>query len=120
MMVNRFLIFVVGLFVLSSIPNPTGNNYTICSWDTIIIDPSRSHHIIPLNIHYPCNNSNIYPLMIFGHASQSQNTWYNYIWEILVPQGYIIIMPGSYEYINDSHLLFATDMIYTLQQHSNK
>eukprot|EP01083_Nonionella_stella_P209608 759677_1 len=97
------------------IPNPTGHNYTICHWNTRIADPVRPTHSIALKTHYPCDTNHSYPIMVFGHASTSQNSWYDYIWQSIVPQGYIITMPGSYEYLNDSHELFAADIKYTLQ-----
>lgn len=108
------LLFWLGL-LSANIPNPTGKNYTMCNWNTHITDPARPSHRIPLITYYPCDKTKQYPIMVFGHASQSQNTWYDYIWKAMVPQGYIVTLPGSYEYLNDSHKLFAADMAYTLQ-----
>eukprot|EP01084_Bolivina_argentea_P262090 443141_1 len=115
LMILFITVHIFMIIVVSSIPNPTGNNFTICHWDTIITDPARPTHQIPLKTHYPCNKTNTYPLMVFGHASTTSNTWYNYVFQTMVPQGYILTMPGSYEVFNDSHKLFAADMAYTLQ-----
>eukprot|EP01084_Bolivina_argentea_P105862 189590_1 len=93
--------------------NPTGyNNLTICNYDTAIIDPNRPSHRIPMLIYYPCNRLHKYPYMIFGHAAESQDTWYDYIWRGMVPQGYICIFLGSYEYVGNQKD-FARDQRYT-------
>ena len=95
-----------------SILNPTNNSYTICNYATDIIDPSRPSHNIPLLIYYPCNHLNKYPYMVFGHAAESQDTWYDYIWQSMVPQGYICIFLGSYEYASKQED-FARDQRFT-------
>merc|ERR550525_2305694 len=91
--------------VIADIQNPTGYNFSICHWTTVIKDSSRRHHI-PLTTHYPCSIENdidiTFPLMVFGHASHCSNTWYDYIWKSVVPWGYIVAMPLSYV-IDDSH-----------------
>ena len=93
--------------------NPTGYNFSICNWKTDIYDPDRPDHKIPLLNYYPCDHVQQYPIMIFGHASKSQDTWYDYIWKGLVPQGYIVTLLGSYEY-EDSYPDFSRDQRYTL------
>ena len=92
--------------------NPTSGNYTICNYDTTLRDPSRPNHNIPLLMYYPCNHLNKYPYMIFGHAAESQDTWYDYIWQGMVPQGYITIFLGSHEYVSNEND-FAKDQRYT-------
>ena len=37
--------------------------------------------------------------MVFNHGGDCKNTWYNYIWQNLVPLGYIVAMPGDYEHL---------------------
>ena len=96
--------------------------YDIGEYNTSIINPVNNH-TIDLIIHYPITNQNpdtnshitlsnhnnsittrtnlsntlttTFPVIIFSHGWTCQNTWYNYIWENLVPQGYIVAMPND-------------------------
>eukprot|EP01084_Bolivina_argentea_P056788 103874_1 len=91
-----------------------GDNSSIITWETEIRNVATNHRI-PLKVHYPNTTSvnNKYPIMVFNHGGDTKNTWYDFIWQNLVPQGYIVAMPGDYEkYINDLH--YAADQRYTL------
>lgn len=52
---------------------------------------------LPVIIHYPSDKSERYPVIVFNHGWTCHNTWYNYVWQKLVPQGYIVAMPGDDE-----------------------
>ena len=100
------------LILLCNICYGQNLNYAILSWQTVIHN-SVTDHRIPLKIHYPnsTNSNEKYPLMIFNHGGDTKNTWYNFVWQTLVPLDYIVVMLGDYEkYINDIH--YAADQRY--------
>eukprot|EP01083_Nonionella_stella_P281410 957499_1 len=88
-------------------------NYSILTWETKIHNPVSGHKI-PLIVHYPAGGSNErFPIMVFNHGGDTKNTWYDFVWQWVVPLGYIVVLPGDYEkYINDFH--YAADQRYTL------
>ena len=78
--------------------------YDVGEYETCIINPANNH-TINLTIHYPvatiaASNNTIrkatsFPSIIFSHGWGCKNTFYDYIWENLVPQGYIVAMPND-------------------------
>ncbi|ETO36956.1 hypothetical protein RFI_00106 [Reticulomyxa filosa] len=88
--------------------------FSISSWKTTFINPQNSEHKIPTDIYFPAENQESgFPLMVFGHCSQCQMTWYDYQWQYLVPKGYVIAYLGSYEYLGNTYK-FAIDQRYVL------
>ena len=108
------MVLVVSCVCICSAVTVTANNYTICNSKTTIVDPARPTHNIPMLLYFPCpmEPQQQFPYMVFGHAAESQDTWYDYIWKGMVPQGYIISLLGSYEYVSEQQN-FARDQRYT-------
>ena len=79
--------------------------YDIGEYETFIINPANNH-TINLTIHYPISTikpsnststrkETTFPSIIFSHGWTCKNTFYDYIWQNLVPQGYIVVMPND-------------------------
>eukprot|EP01084_Bolivina_argentea_P218033 370077_1 len=85
----------VVFFILHTLSIHSNGQYDINTWNTTIINTANNHKI-PLTIHYPSNTNQTYPLMIFYHGWECMNTWYDFIWQSLVPKGLIIAMPNDY------------------------
>lgn len=88
----------------------------IKEWRINITNPGNNNHVIPLRIHYPNDNSKQYPLMIFQHGGIAENTWYNYIWQNMVPFGVIVVMPDDYvtNLTKNDMTNYSQDQRYTL------
>eukprot|EP01084_Bolivina_argentea_P056786 103871_1 len=78
--------------------------YDIGHYTVVIENPTNSRLNISVIIHYPkVTNTNIqFPAVVFNHGWTCHNTWYDYVWQAMVPLGYIVAMPGDDEdVIND-------------------
>eukprot|EP01083_Nonionella_stella_P061178 159489_1 len=76
--------------------------YNISYYKRDIYDPRRPEHRIPLKLYYPKTsetNAITFPILVFGHCLFAgldlPPDEYNYIWQSLVPLGYIVAMPWS-------------------------
>eukprot|EP01084_Bolivina_argentea_P299965 517118_1 len=112
--------FTVLYFTLSCIAMTVYGQYKIKQWKTTIKNPGNKNHDIPLIVHYP-ETKGVYPLMVFNHGGAAQNTWYNFVWENLVPQGIIVAMPNDYTYASPNSIsaestleLYSQDQRYVL------
>ena len=114
--------------------------YSIASYDFVYInstlfanlssDDINPHHTIPVAVYYPIitnhkhnndNNVNLkqkslkFPLIIFGHCEDCDASNYNFVWQSLVPKGYIFAFPDSYTIsAGDKSLQFSLDFHITL------
>eukprot|EP01083_Nonionella_stella_P151640 484829_1 len=70
--------------------------YDIDTWNTVITNKAANDHQIPLTIHYPRNTEREHAVLLFHHGYHCPISEYNYIWQRLVPLGFIIVMPGDY------------------------
>jgi len=75
--------------------------YAIGSLNNTYIDPSRNNRQIPVAVYYPAQNPGSgvamapgsFPVVSFGHGFVMVHTAYKYLWEALVPLGYIVVFP---------------------------
>lgn len=82
-------------------------------------DPSRNRNI-PVHIYYPAvsagNNTSVavgqFPLLVFGHGFAMSYSAYENVWEALVPQGYIMVLPTTEGSLipGPSHGAFGEDL----------
>eukprot|EP01084_Bolivina_argentea_P078290 142035_1 len=105
-------ITIISLFILV-----TSSGYDILSWFTKIRNPKDSDDI-PLYIWYPnsthhVDNNITFPLLIFGHCLMGKERYYDYVWQSIVPNGYIVIIPRRFDGA-DEDIQLATDMRFTL------
>eukprot|EP01084_Bolivina_argentea_P264120 447295_1 len=95
----------------------TSATYNIATWDTIItntMEPNISRAHIPINVWYPntTNNDSKFPLLIFGHCFLGKTRYYDYVWQAVVPNGYIVIIPRRFDDTKDENPM-ARDLSYT-------
>ncbi len=86
-------------------------------------DSSRQNRIIPAEIYYPADTAgdNVplsisstakFPLIVFGHGFLMSWDSYAYLWEALVPEGYILVFPKTEAGIAPQHLEFGRDLAF--------
>jgi hypothetical protein len=88
---------------------------------------------IPVHIYYPAvaagNDTAVvagaFPLVVFGHGYQQSYLDYQYLWEALVPRGYIVVLPNRLSSTSplstDAHaadLAFLVDAMHGLNADS--
>ncbi|MCH2045302.1 MAG: T9SS type A sorting domain-containing protein [Saprospiraceae bacterium] len=82
-------------------------------------DPNRNRDI-ETHIYYPATTTGTnttpdtgqYPLVIIGHGYQIGYDSYQYLWEHLVPLGYIVALPATETGLFPSHGTFGEDLRY--------
>eukprot|EP01083_Nonionella_stella_P205723 748890_1 len=118
-MASHFIIFVH--FVLALVTCSNNKNmspqYNISHFKPTIYNPHRPEHKIPLRIYYPQTeetNTETFPILVFGHCLLGGMfpAEYTYIWQQLVPQGYIVAFPMSVDFLLE--IPFAIDIRYSL------
>lgn len=93
-------------------------------------DASRGNRNIATEIYYPSdtNGDNVpftsatadeFPQLIFGHGFVMTWNAYQYLWEMLVPQGFIMALPRTEGSISPSHLEFARDLAFVRSEINN-
>jgi hypothetical protein len=116
------------LFLLfASLSNVNAQNYQIGHTTITFLDASRSNRSIPTEIYYPADvigdnvpltalNSTKFPSLVFGHGFVMSWDVYQNFWNTLVPNGYIIAFPKTEGTISPSHLEFAKDLAFVINQ----
>lgn len=85
-------------------------------------DPARNNREIPVEIYYPANTSGsnvavaegVFASVAFGHGFVMSWDAYENIWEMLVPQGFIVAFPKTETGLVPSHGTFAQDLSFVL------
>lgn len=89
-------------------------SYNISSYTTIITNPLNKDYEIPLDIYYPSDSSDKFPILVFGHCLFGYPAnYYAYIWQSLVPNGYIVAIPESANF-SGNEKMFARDIRFSL------
>ncbi|MEZ5196828.1 MAG: hypothetical protein R2764_10610 [Bacteroidales bacterium] len=103
-----------------------GQPYNIGNTSVTYNDPERNNRSIPTEIFYPANSSGTnvplaegeFPVIAFGHGFIMAYSAYQYIWEALVPEGYILAFPTTEGSIipAPSHLNFGLDLRFLINK----
>ena len=116
------------LFLLfASLSNVNAQNYLIGHTTITLVDASRSNRSIPTEIYYPADitgdnvpistiNTTKFPSLVFGHGFVMSWDAYQNFWNTLVPNGYIFAFPKTEGTISPSHLEFAKDLAFVINQ----
>jgi len=75
------------------------HSYSVGKFQGTFVDHFRNEKVDVL-IYYPNNASSgtTFPLVVFGPGFIQSNTFYDYLWQALVPLGYVFALDGTYNY----------------------
>lgn len=97
--------------------------YFIGTQTTTFVDASRSNRNISTDIYYPVTTSGStafaagqFPVVVFGHGFTISTADYNYIWQTLVPLGYIVALPKTESGLFPNHTNFGADLAFVGNQ----
>lgn len=84
------------------------------------IDASRSNRTIDTEIYYPAYTAGdnvpmangTFPTLVFGHGFVMTWNSYDYLWNGIVPAGYILVFPKSEGSFSPSHTDFGKDIAF--------
>jgi dienelactone hydrolase len=99
-------------------------SYQVGHKQITFIDPSRSNRSIQTEIYYPATSAgdNVpmvngqFPLLVFGHGFVMAWSSYQWVWDSLVPHGYIMVFPRTEGSISPSHQDFGLDLRFLNEQ----
>ncbi len=102
--------------------------YQIGNISTTYIDPDRNNRNIPTEVFYPANQagSNVpvadgmFPVVVFGHGFVMVYSAYEYLWEALVPLGYIVVLPKTEGSFSPNHLNLGLDLVFLIEKIKNE
>lgn len=95
-----------------------GQTYQIGHRLVTYTDPARNNRQIQTEIYYPSNTagdnvavaSGQFPFLVFGHGFVMSWDAYKWLWDSIVPLGYIIAFPKTEGGMSPSHLEFGKDL----------
>jgi hypothetical protein len=110
--------------VAASAPAPA---YEIGHISAPFTDPDRGNRSVPTEIFYPAEaggeNAPIapppqggFPVVSFGHGFLIPWDDYDFLWEGLVPAGYIVALPATEQGLLPSHLEFGRDLAFVVRR----
>lgn len=90
------------------------------------IDSSRFNRVISTEIYYPADSAgesvplsisvnSEFPTIVFGHGFLMGTDAYAYLWNELVPLGYIFILPATESTLSPNHLEFGKDLAFLVE-----
>ena len=93
----------------------------------VLRDNARNNRKVPVDIYFPSvsgenssdvssNPQNKLPVICFGHGYLISGIWYRHIVDMIVPEGFILVFPGSEAGLFPSHKTLAKDMDFALDQ----
>ena len=102
-------------------------HYEIGQMEAEFTDHSRNDRLIRALVVYPTDSAGRdvpvalpdrggFPVLVFGHGYQMPVEPYRNIWESLVPEGYVCVLPRSGSGMFPSHQRFADDMAFLLDE----
>lgn len=91
---------------------------------TTYLDPDRNNRSIPTEVFYPANQagSNVpladgmFPVVVFGHGFVMAYSAYEYLWQALVPLGYIVVLPKTEGSFSPNHLNLGLDLAFLIEK----
>jgi pimeloyl-ACP methyl ester carboxylesterase len=121
-MKNRIInkCFLVLLLIAVITCQSNAQNYPVGHKQITYTDPSRSNRSIQTEIYYPATSagdntpivSGQFPLIVFGHGFMMVWSAYQWMWDSIVPHGYIMAFPRTEGSISPSHSEFGLDLAF--------
>jgi len=95
-----------------------GQTYKVGHKQVTYTDPARNNRSIQTEIYYPANTagdnvaiaSGQFPVLVFGHGFVMGWDAYQWLWDSIVPKGYIMAFPRTEGSISPSHSNFGLDL----------
>lgn len=120
-------VFFILLMLTGSAGMATAQSYSIGTLDLTLIDSSRGNRPVDVAIYYPADQSGAgvpvaqpatkrFPIVVFGHGFLIPWSSYQYIWDFLVPKGFIVVFPKTEGGVSPDHEAFARDMSFIRQE----
>lgn len=124
MKILRALLLLAGITLFYG--GVVAQNYPIGNQQFTWTDPARNNRQIPVAVYYPAVSAGtgtavangIFPVVSFGHGFVMVHTAYKYLWEALVPLGYIVAFPltESSAIPAPSHQNFGLDIAFVARK----
>lgn len=100
-----------------------GQNFQIGNISTTYYDPERNNRAIPTEVFYPSLQAGtntpvapgVFPVVVIGHGFLMVYSAYQYLWQALVPQGYIVALPKTEGSLSPNHLNFGLDLAFLVK-----
>jgi pimeloyl-ACP methyl ester carboxylesterase len=113
---NLLLLLFVTIFICKS----SAQIYSVGHKQITYTDPSRSNRAIQTELYYPATSagdnvpiaSGQFPLIVFGHGFVMAWSAYQWMWDSIVPHGYIMAFPRTEGSISPSHSEFGLDLAF--------
>jgi pimeloyl-ACP methyl ester carboxylesterase len=101
-----------------------GQEFSIGQTSVTYTDPDRNNRSVPTRIFYPAvtSGSNVpvaggaFPVIVFGHGFVMGYSAYQFLWEALVPLGYIVALPTTEGGFSPNHLELGLDLRYLVNK----
>ena len=108
------------LLIMISSVMITAQDFSIGHQQTSFVDVSRNNRVVTCEIYYPANTagdnvavaSGVFPIVVMGHGFVMPASVYDIYWEVLVPEGYIVVLPTTETSLFPSHENFGRDMAF--------
>lgn len=104
----------------------TAQNYLIGNQQFVWADPARNNRQVPTAVYYPADTpgtgvslaAGSFPVVSFGHGFVMVHSAYEYLWEALVSQGYIVAFPltESSAFPAPNHQNFGLDIAFVARK----
>lgn len=108
------VVFLVGLIVPSSVLG-----YAVGHGNPTFTDPARTRDI-NVHVYYPAETagddvpvaSGTFPVVVFGHGFLIGYGSYSFLWNGVVPEGYILVFPTTEGGLSPDHGAFGLDLAF--------
>ena len=117
------MIFTSLCLAVATLGGPYSLGHTSVAW----ADPARGNQVVTAEVWYPAdvagNNvpiadapGNGFPVVAFGHGFLMPTAGYQYLWEALVPAGYVMALPTTGGGLSPDHNEFALDLAFLVSR----
>ncbi len=115
---NQMIHWIIILMVIIITNSALSQTYETGNTSVTYNDPNRNNRSIPTQIFYPANSNGTnvpvaegeFPVIVFGHGFVMGYSAYEYLWQALVPQGYILVLPTTESGFSPNHLALGLDL----------
>jgi predicted dienelactone hydrolase len=117
--------FIIGLLMISY--NLSSQSFKIGHTSIFFVDSSRYNRKIRTEVYYPSDTkgknaviaetfAGKFPVICFGHGYQMSWDSYSYLYDSIVSHGFIIAFPKTETKLFPSHMDFAKDIAFVLEE----